>query len=117
MVGVIEFEVGDQAQVGPEFHQRPIRFIGFGHQQSAMACMTIAPKAWNDAADDGGGIFADLHQKGGDQGAGGGFSMAAGHGDRRLLIYEGSQQVGAMPYVKSGRTGTTQFWIAGWNRR
>ena len=116
VVGVIEFKVGDQAQVGPEFHQRPIRFIGFGHQQSAMACMTIAFKAGNDAADDGSGIFAGFDQQGGDQGAGGCFSMAAGHGDRRLLIDQGSQQVGAMPDLQFRRTGTAQFWIAGWNR-
>ena len=70
-----------------------------------MACMTIAPKAWNDSADDGGGIFAGLHQQGGDQGAGSGFPMAAGHCDRRLLIDQGSQQVRAMPNIKFGLTG------------
>ena len=116
MVGVVELKIGDQAQLRTELHQRAVRFIGFGHQQPAVTSMTIAAEAGHDAADDGGGIFAGLHQKGRDQGAGGGFSVAAGHGDRGLLIDQRSQKIRAMPDLQPGITGAAQFRIAGGNR-
>ena len=78
--------------------------------------MTIAAEAGHDAADDGCWIFASLHQKGGGQGAGGGLSVAASHGDRGLLIDQRSQQIRAMPDLQSGITGASQFRIAGGNR-
>ena len=116
MVGVVELKIGDQTQLRTELHQRAVRFIGFSHQQPAVTSMTIAAEAGHDAADDGGWIFASLHQKGGGQGAGGGLSVAASHGDRGLLIDQRSQQIRAMPDLQSGITGASQFRIAGGNR-
>ena len=97
MVGVIEFQVGDHPKAGPELHERSVGFVCFGHQQSTLTGMTVAAKAWNNPTNHGGGIFTGFDQQGGDQCAGGCFSVTPRHSNRGLLIDQGSQEIRSMP--------------------
>ena len=97
MVGVVQFQVGDHSQVGLEFDQGSVGFIGLRHQQSAGPLAPVAAEGGNDAADHGGGVVVGAGQQGGNQGAGGRFAMAAGHGDGGLVVDQGRQHIRAMP--------------------
>jgi hypothetical protein len=96
VVGVVELHVGDQTQLGPEFHQGTIGFIGFRHQQSPAPVATVAAEGGHHATDHGGGIAIGGRQQGGDQRAGGGLAMAARHRNRGLAIDQGGQHIGAV---------------------
>ena len=113
MIGVVEFQIGDQTQPGAELHQRAIALIGLGYQQFAAAMVTIAAEGRHHAADHGGGILAGGRQQGGHQGAGGGFAVAAGHGDGGLAVDQGSQHIGAVAHGQSEAADLQQFRIAG----
>ena len=81
MVGVVELHVGEDPELGLKFHQGAIGFIGLCHQQPSLALATVAAKGRHDAADYGGGVVVGGGQERGNQGAGGGFAMAASHGN------------------------------------
>ena len=96
VVGVIKFQVGDHTEMGLEFDERAIGFVGFGHQQPTFSMAGIAAKGGHDAADHGGGVPLGGGQQGGDQGAGGGLAVATSHGDRRLTADQRRQNVGSV---------------------
>ena len=79
--------------------------------------MAITLQARNDAADDGGWILIGFHQKGGDQGARGGFAVAAGDCDRRLLGNQRCQEIGPVPDRQTGNPGLDEFLIRFWDGR
>lgn len=115
VIGMVQLQVGDQAQAGTEFHQGAIAFIGLGHQQFPFAVMAVAAEGRHHATDDGRGVVAGGGQQGGHQGAGGGLAVAAGHGDRGLAVDQGSQHIGAVADGQAKTAGLLQFRIAGGN--
>ena len=56
-------------------------------------------------------------QQRGDQGAGGGFAVAAGDGDRGLAVDQGGQHIGAMADRQPRPPRCLQFWVALGDRR
>ena len=116
VIGVVELEVGDQPEGGLEFHQGAIRFVGFRHQQGPLPAAAVAAEGGHDAADHGGGIVVGGVQQAGHQGAGGGFAVAAGHGNGALAGDQRGQHVGAVGDGEPHPLGLHQFGVAGGNR-
>ena len=73
--------------------------------------MTVAAKAWNNPTNHSGGIFTGFDEQGGDQRAGGCFSVTPRHGNRSLLIDEGSEEIRSMPDRQLMGTGVLQLWV------
>ena len=117
MVGVVELHVGEDPELGLKFHQGAIGFIGFCHQQPTLALATVAAKGRHDAADHGGGVVVGGGQERGNQGAGGGFAMAASHGNRGLGIDQGRQHIGAVANAQAHPLGFQQFGVRWGYRR
>ena len=117
MVGVVQFEVGQNPQACLELHQRSIRFIGFGYQQAPLAVASVAAEGGHDAADHRGWIVMGRSQQGGNQRTGGGFAMAAGHGDRGLAVDQRSQHIGTVADRQAGPAGRPQLWVGLGHRR
>ncbi len=112
VVGVVELHVGEHRQVGPELHQGAIGFVGFGHQQATRPMAAIAAEGGHHAADHGGGVVVGGLQQGGHQGAGGGFAVGAGNGDRGLGVDQGGQHIGAVHHREAAAAGLLQLGIA-----
>ena len=112
VIGVIQLQVGDHPQAGAELHQGPVGFIRLGHEQLPLAGVTIAAEAGDDASNHSGWVLIGLQQQGGDQGAGGGFAVAAGDCNGGLLLDQSRQEIGAMPDLQPLLSGPLQFRIA-----
>ena len=93
MVGVVKLQVGDHTKMGGKFHQGAIRLVCFGHQQAAFTGVAVAAITGHHSTDHGCGVFPGCREQCGDHGAGRGFAVAAGDGDRRLLVDQGCQHI------------------------
>jgi hypothetical protein len=92
-------------RLGLNFTSDPSDSSASAYQQPTLTGMTVAAKAWNNPTNHGGGIFTGFDQQGGDQCAGGCFSVTPRYSNRGLLIDQGSQEIRSMPDRQLMRAG------------
>ena len=80
-------------------------------RQTTVAGMAVAAITGHNASDHGGGVFPGRREQGGDHGAGGGFAVAAGDGDRGLLGDQGCQHIRSVQHGQPLITGCFQFGV------
>ncbi len=99
MVKMFAVDVGDHRQNRRQLEEGAVAFIGLDYEQIALAHARVAAAhGGGSAANDHGGVESGVIENGGGHRGGGGFSMAAGHGDAELQTHQLSQQLAARDY-------------------
>ena len=112
VVQVFAVDVGDDREDGRELEERAVAFVGFHHQEIAVAHARVgAAHGAHAAAHHHGGVEAGVIQDGGGHGGGGGFAVAAGDGDAVLEAHQLGQQLAARDHRDLQAAGFLDFGV------
>ena len=117
MVEVVRLDIGDHDHVGIEEEERSVGLVGLADEITAVAVAAVGAVLLDDAADQEGGVAAQMVEHRGDHGARGRLAVRASDRDRRGAGTQSREHLGAGPDGNAQLAGADQLGIGLGNRR